>query len=57
MDCVKIISALCDIVDRQNDIIRDQAMELAQHTTVARESEIQELRKEYSEVLGEVSAP
>lgn len=57
MDYTRLVSGLCAIIEQQNEIIQDQAVELAQHGAVERENEIRRLRSEYSEIMGEVPAP
>lgn len=53
MNDLKLISDLCAIIDQQNVIIEAQAMELAQHDTVARAEEIAALRQKYADAIGE----
>lgn len=50
---LKLISDLCAIIEQQNAIIEAQAMELAQHDTVARADEIAALRRRYADAIGE----
>ena len=52
MNQVEMIAALCAIIDQQNEIIQDQAMELAQHDALARGEEIAALRQKYAEAIG-----
>ena len=52
MDQIKVIAALCAIIDQQNEIIQDQAMELAQHDALTRAEEIAALRQKYAEAIG-----
>lgn len=53
MDHMKLVADLCAIIDRQNEIIQDQAMELAQHDAVDRAEEIAALRRRYQDAMGE----
>ena len=52
MDQIKVIAALCAIIDQQNVIIQAQAMELAQHDALTRAEEIAALRQKYAEAIG-----
>ena len=52
MDLVKLITALCEIIERQNAIILDQAMELAQHDALNRADQIAAMRQKYAEAVG-----
>lgn len=47
-----MIAALCAIIDQQNEIIQDQAMELAQHDALTRGEEIAAMRQKYAEATG-----
>lgn len=52
MDTAKLIADLCSIIDQQNAIIQDQAMEMAQLDTLRRAEEIAALRQKYAEAIG-----
>lgn len=52
MNIPKIISDLCEIIDRQNVIIQAQAMVLAQHHALDLEEEIAEVRQKYADTIG-----
>ena len=52
MDQIKVIAALCAIIDQQNVIIQAQAMELAQHDALTRAEQIAALRQKYAEATG-----
>ena len=52
MDQIKVIAALCAIIDQQNLIIQDQATQLAQYDALTRVGEIAALRQKYAEAIG-----
>ena len=52
MNQVEVIAALCAIIDQQNVIIQDQAMDLAQHDALTRVEQIAALRQKYAEAIG-----
>ena len=54
MDNTKLAADLCAIIDRMNVIIQAQAMELAQ-LHAHHEEEIAAVRRDYAQVIGEVS--
>ena len=55
MDNTKLAEDLCAIIDRMNVIIQAQAMELAQLHALHHEEEIAAVRRDYAQVIGEVS--
>ena len=55
MDSTKMIADLCAVIDRMNVIIQAQAMELAQLHALHHEEEIAAVRRDYAQVIGEVS--
>ena len=57
MDSTKMIADLCAVIDRMNVIIQAQAMELAQHGTVAHAEEIAAVRQQYVRAIGEGVGP
>jgi len=52
MDYIQLIAELCAIIDQQNTIIQDQAMELGQLDTLRHAEEIAALRHKYAEAIG-----
>ena len=52
MDQIKVIAALCAIIDQQNLIIQDQATQLAQYDALTHAGEIAALRQKYAEAIG-----
>ena len=52
MDQIKVIAALCAIIDQQNLIIQDQATQLAQYDALTHAGEIAALRQKYAEAAG-----
>ena len=52
MDQIKVIAALCAIIDQQNVIIQDQATQLAQYDALTHAGEIAALRQKYAEAIG-----
>ena len=52
MDLVKLTTALCEIIERQNAIILDQAMELAQHDALNRADQIAAVRQKFEDAMG-----
>ena len=55
MDSTIVIEDLCAVIDRMNVIIQAQAMELAQFGALVHEEEIAAVRRDYAQVIGEVS--
>lgn len=56
MDYAKLITELCAIIERQNLILKAQAMALAQLDALSYEDEIKPLYRRYAEVMGERGA-
>lgn len=56
MNTVEVIAKLCEIIDQQNVIIQDQAMELAQLDALSRAKEIAAIRRKYADTIGERGA-
>lgn len=54
MDQTKVIAELCAIIDKMNVIIQAQAMELAQLHALQHEEEIEAVRRDYAQAIGEV---
>lgn len=53
MDYAKLITELCAIIERQNLILKTQAMAPAQLDALSFEDEIQPLFHRYTEAMGE----
>jgi len=54
MNSTKLIADLCGIIDRMNVILQAQAMELAQLDALRHEEEIEAIRRDYAQAIGEV---
>lgn len=52
MNCMELISNLCGIIDKQNEIIQAQAVELGQLNAIERAEEIDATRQKYADVMG-----
>lgn len=53
MNYTKLIADLCEIVDKQNEIIQAQAEALAQFDALTMAEEIAAVREEYAKAMGE----
>lgn len=53
MNSVETLENLCGVIDHMNVIIRAQAMELAMHDSAGMADEIEKVRREYADAIGE----
>lgn len=53
MNYTKLIADLCEIVDKQNEIIQAQAEALAQFDALTMAEEITAMREKYARTMGE----
>ena len=53
MSNTELIAGLCEIIERQNSIIKEQAMELGQYTALTQAEEIEATRRRYHEIMGQ----
>lgn len=54
MDYMKLVADLCQIIDRQNEIIKAMAVQLGQRDALRYEEEMAAVRRDYDTVMGEV---
>lgn len=54
MDYMKLVADLCQIIDRQNEITKDMAVQLGQRDALRYEEEMATVRRDYDTAMGEV---
>lgn len=54
MDYMKLVADLCQIIDRQNEITKDMAVQLGQRDALRYEEEMAAVRRDYDSAMGEV---
>ena len=54
MDYMKLVADLCQIIDRQNEITREMAVQLGQRDALRYEEEMAAVRRDYDTAMGEV---
>ena len=54
MDYMKLVADLCRIIDRQNEITREMAVQLGQRDALRYEEEMAAVRRDYDTAMGEV---
>jgi plasmid maintenance system antidote protein VapI len=54
MDYMKLVADLCQIIDRQNEITKDMAVQLGQRDALRYEEEMAAVRRDYDTAMGEV---
>lgn len=54
MDYMKLVADLCQIIDRQNEIIKAMVAQLGQRDALRYEEEMAAVRRDYDTAMGEV---
>ena len=54
MDYMKLVAALCKIIDRQNEITQAMAEQLGQRDALRYAEEMAAVRRDYADAMGEV---
>lgn len=54
MDYMKLVSDLCQIIDRQNEITKAMVVQLGQRDALRYEEEMAAVRRDYDTAMGEV---
>ena len=54
MDYMKLVSDLCQIIDRQNEITKAMVVQLGQRDALRYEEEMAAVRRDYDTARGEV---